>query len=70
MRDHGLRTAIFVSDPTHMLRVLRMAEDVGIEGWGSPTTTSPVERDAVAWIDAAAHEVGGLAVYFVTGESP
>ena len=27
MRDHGLGSAVFVSDPTHMLRVLRMASD-------------------------------------------
>ena len=29
-RDEDLRTGLFVSDETHMLRVLRMAEDLGI----------------------------------------
>jgi uncharacterized SAM-binding protein YcdF (DUF218 family) len=69
MEDDGLSTAIFVSDPTHMLRVLRMASDAGITGYGSPTTTSPIERDAVARVDALVHELGALAVYFLSGEA-
>jgi uncharacterized SAM-binding protein YcdF (DUF218 family) len=70
MRDSGLRTAVFVSDPTHMLRVLRMAADVGIDAYGSPTRTSPLERDPVGRLDATVHELGALGVYFLTGESP
>lgn len=70
MHTAGLRSAVFVSDPTHMLRVLRMAADLGIDGYGSPTRSSPLERDAIARIDATVHEMGALAVYFVTGESP
>jgi uncharacterized SAM-binding protein YcdF (DUF218 family) len=70
MDAEGLQRAVFVSDPSHMLRVLRMADDEGIEGYGSPTRTSPLERDAVARVDAMIHELGALAVYFLTGESP
>ena len=70
MHDSGLRTAVFVSDPTHMLRVLRMAADVGIDAYGSPTRTSPLERDPAGRIDATLHELGALGVYFLTGESP
>ncbi len=70
MAAHHLASAVFVSDPTHMLRVLRMAGDAGIEGAGSPTSTSPVQRDPVAWLDALAHELGALAVYTLTGTSP
>jgi len=70
MQDEGLRSAVFVSDPTHMLRVLRMAADLGLEAYGSPTRTSPMERDPAARIDATVHELGALAVYFITGESP
>ena len=70
MDERRLRTAVFVSDPTHMLRVLRMAGDVGIDAYGSPTRTSPLERDPVGRVDATVHELGALAVYFVTGESP
>ena len=70
MTGSGLRTAVFVSDPTHMLRVLRMAADVGIDAYGSPTRTSPLERDPAGRVDAIVHELGALGVYFVTGESP
>ena len=70
MREQGIGSAVFVSDPSHMLRVLRMASDEGISGFGSPTRTSPLERDPVARLDAIVHELGALAVYFVSGESP
>jgi uncharacterized SAM-binding protein YcdF (DUF218 family) len=70
LRDADLGTAVFVSDRQHMLRVLRMAGDEGIVGWGSPTTTSPIDRDPIARLDATVHELGALAIYFVTGESP
>jgi uncharacterized SAM-binding protein YcdF (DUF218 family) len=70
MRTEDLSTAVFVSDPTHMLRVLRMASDEGIEAFGSPTRTSPLERDPIRAADAVVHELGALAVYFVTGQSP
>jgi uncharacterized SAM-binding protein YcdF (DUF218 family) len=70
MREEGIASAVFVSDPSHMLRVLRMASDEGIRGHGSPTRTSPLERDAVAHLDAIVHELGALAIYFVSGESP
>jgi hypothetical protein len=50
-----------------MLRVLRMANDAGIEAWGSPTTTSPIEKDPAAEADATIHELGALAQYFLAG---
>lgn len=70
MREAGLKSAVFVSDPSHMLRVLRMAADVRIDAYGSPTRTSPLERDPAGRIDATLHELGALGVYFLTGESP
>jgi uncharacterized SAM-binding protein YcdF (DUF218 family) len=66
-RDNGLRSGIFVSDETHMLRVLRMASDQGIEAWGSPTRTSPSDRDADRRRRAMLHELAGLAAYFLGG---
>ena len=69
MRDQGFESAVFVSDPSHMLRVLRMASDEGITAFGSPTRTSPLERDALRHLDAIVHELGALAFYFVSGES-
>jgi uncharacterized SAM-binding protein YcdF (DUF218 family) len=70
LRDHGFATAVFVSDRTHMLRVLRIARDVGIVGYGSPTATSPTDRTFGNRAEAILHELGGLALYFVTGQSP
>jgi uncharacterized SAM-binding protein YcdF (DUF218 family) len=70
LRDHGLTTAVFVSDRTHMLRVLRIARDVGIVGYGSPTATSPTDQTVANRAEAILHELGGLALYFVTGQSP
>ena len=52
-----------------MLRVLRMAADDGIEAWGSPTSTSPIERDPARQIDATLHELGALAQYFLIGSA-
>jgi uncharacterized SAM-binding protein YcdF (DUF218 family) len=67
MRAGELQTAVIVSDRPHMLRVLRMAGDAGIGAWGSPTTTSPLEGDIGARIDATIHELGALAQYFLVG---
>jgi uncharacterized SAM-binding protein YcdF (DUF218 family) len=66
-RQHGFTTGVFVSDRTHMLRVLRMAADQGIDAFGSPTTTSPTDRDAVRRGRALVHELAGLAAYYVGG---
>jgi uncharacterized SAM-binding protein YcdF (DUF218 family) len=70
LRERGLRSAVFVSDPTHMLRVLRIADDLGIEAYGSPTTTSPVQQDLARRTNAMIHELGALGAYFLTGGAP
>ena len=67
LRADGAETAIFVSDRPHMLRVLRMAADAGVIGWGSPTRTSPIENDMGGRVDATVHELGALAYYFLVG---
>jgi uncharacterized SAM-binding protein YcdF (DUF218 family) len=66
-RSRGLESGLFVSDQTHMLRVLRMASDQGIEAWGSPTRTSPTDRDDGRRRKAMLHELAGLAAYYVGG---
>ena len=70
MRDRGLGSAVIVSDPTHMLRSLRMAGDLGLEAWGSPTMTSPIAGDPAQAVRATLHELGALGVYFLTGGAP
>ncbi|HEY3523883.1 MAG TPA: YdcF family protein [Candidatus Limnocylindrales bacterium] len=69
LRVHDINDAVFVSDPTHMLRVLRMAADEGITAYGSPTRTSPIEANPVSRAGATVHELGALAVYLVAGGS-
>ena len=60
---HGLHTALFVSDRSHMLRVLRLAADQGIVGWSSPTETSPDDIDRTLIKNSMIHELGGLGAY-------
>ena len=67
MRTNNLRSAVFVSDETHMLRVLRMASDQGIVAFGSPTRTSPTDLDESRRRKAMLHEVAGLLAYYVGG---
>jgi uncharacterized SAM-binding protein YcdF (DUF218 family) len=70
LRERDIGNALFVSDRTHMLRVLRMADDLGITAWGSPTRTSPSDSDLGRRIDATAHELGAMALYLLAGQAP
>jgi uncharacterized SAM-binding protein YcdF (DUF218 family) len=67
MRGRGLHSAVFVSDRLHMLRVLRIASDEGIDAYGSPTTTSPADITPERWLRSLGHELGGLADYLLLG---
>lgn len=40
MDEHGLRTAVLVSDPLHMKRAMLGARDAGITAYSSPTPTT------------------------------
>ena len=64
LRTHDLHRVLFVSDRTHMLRVLRMASDLGIAAWGSPTPTSPTDLDPDRRWRSIAHELAGLVAYY------
>jgi uncharacterized SAM-binding protein YcdF (DUF218 family) len=69
VRDRGLATTLFVSDRTHMLRVLRIARDEGLTALGSPTLTSPADANLENRVEATIHELGGLTLYFVAGQT-
>lgn len=64
LRANGLHSAVFVSDRTHMLRVLRMASDLDITAWGSPTPTSPTDLEPDRRWRSVVHELAGLAAYY------
>jgi uncharacterized SAM-binding protein YcdF (DUF218 family) len=70
MDAKGLHTALFVSDRSHMLRVLRQADDLGIEGWSSPTTTSPADLSANLKYKSYIHELGAMGLYIFLTEDP
>ena len=67
MREHGLERALFVSDRTHMLRVLRIASDLGLTAYASPARNSPVDQDERARLEAIARELAALSVYLLLG---
>jgi uncharacterized SAM-binding protein YcdF (DUF218 family) len=67
---HGFQTALFVSDRSHMLRVLVLAHDQGIEAWSSPTETSPDDIDASLIYKSMIHELGGLGLYVFVNADP
>jgi uncharacterized SAM-binding protein YcdF (DUF218 family) len=45
MTEHGMKRAVLVSDPFHMLRLKLLSKRVGIEGYTSPTRVSPISRN-------------------------
>jgi uncharacterized SAM-binding protein YcdF (DUF218 family) len=69
LEAEGAGPTLFVSDRTHMLRVLRMAKDLGIEAHGSPTATSPSDATLTGRIDATIHELAALAWYGIGGRA-
>ena len=64
LRANDLHSVLFVSDRTHMLRVLRMAKDLDITSWGSPTATSPTDLEPDRRWRSIAHELAGLLAYY------
>ncbi len=69
LHGQGLTTTLFVSDRTHMLRVLRFARDEGLTPLGSPTDTSPTDANFGNRLEATLHEIGGLSLYFLAGQT-
>ena len=67
--ERGIRSAVFVSDRGHMLRVIRMAGDLGVEAYGSPTDESPSDATLTARARATLHELGALGWYLIVGQS-
>jgi uncharacterized SAM-binding protein YcdF (DUF218 family) len=69
LHARGLTSTLFVSDRTHMLRVLRIARDEGLTPLGSPTATSPTDATFGNRLEATIHELGGLSLYFLIGQT-
>jgi len=67
LAGRGGGPALFVSDRLHMLRVLRIADDLGIDAHGSPAPDSPSDATIGRRLDATVHELGALAWYGLVG---
>lgn len=68
LEREALESAVFVSDRSHMLRVLRTARDLGIEAYGSPAADSPMDATMARRVEATLHELGALAWYALVGQ--
>jgi len=54
---------LLVSDPFHMLRSLKMARDLGLVAYGSPTRTSPISGSIVAEVRYVVRESWAYLLY-------
>jgi uncharacterized SAM-binding protein YcdF (DUF218 family) len=66
VRTNGLGAIMLVSDPFHMLRSLKMARDLGMVAYGSPTRTSPISESVVAEAGYVVRESWAYLVYLFT----
>ena len=68
-RDRGWSSAVLVSDPWHVMRAERMAEDAGLEATGSPTRQGPAVQTRATQFRYILRETAAYLLYRATGES-
>ena len=68
-RDRGWRTAVLVSDPWHVMRAQRMAQDQGIDASSSPTRQGPAVQTRTTQFRYILRETAAYLLYRATGES-
>ena len=66
----GLESVLLVSERFHMLRSLVMAEDLGMQAYGSPTSTSPRDHNPAWRFYYTLREVAAYAAYVLGLRSP
>jgi len=62
-RANGISSVLLVSDPFHMLRALKMAHDLRLVAYASPTRTSPITGSGVEEARYVVREAGAYLVY-------
>jgi uncharacterized SAM-binding protein YcdF (DUF218 family) len=62
-RANGIDTVLLVSDPFHMLRSLKMARDLRLSAYGSPTRTSPISGNRAEEARYVVREIWAYLVY-------
>ncbi len=65
-RRRDISSVLLVSDRFHMERSLRMATDLGLRAYGSPTATSPVEEKPASRLRYTLREVAALTAYLLS----
>jgi uncharacterized SAM-binding protein YcdF (DUF218 family) len=68
-RRKGWSTAVLVTDPWHVMRAERMADDSGIDASASPTRQGPAVRSRTTQVQYIVRETAAYLVYRVTGQS-
>jgi uncharacterized SAM-binding protein YcdF (DUF218 family) len=62
-RANRIGAVLLVSDPFHMLRSIKMARDLGLIAYGSPTRTSPIAAGSGEEIRYVVREAWAYLVY-------
>jgi uncharacterized SAM-binding protein YcdF (DUF218 family) len=62
-RANGISSVLLVSDPFHMLRALKMARDLGLVAYASPTHTSPISGNGAEEAYTMVREAWAYLVY-------
>jgi uncharacterized SAM-binding protein YcdF (DUF218 family) len=62
-RQQHIGSVMLVSDPFHMLRSLKMARDLRMDAYGSPTRTSPISGSRAAEVSYVVREAWAYLVY-------
>ena len=68
-RQHGWRSAVLVTDPWHVMRAERMADDSGIEASSSPTRQGPAVQTRTTQFRYIMRETAAYLLYRLTGRS-
>jgi uncharacterized SAM-binding protein YcdF (DUF218 family) len=67
--ERGWTSAVVVTDPWHVMRAERMAEDAGIEAVSSPTRQGPAVQTRGTQFRYILRETAAYLLYRATGES-
>ncbi|MCV2489757.1 YdcF family protein [Geodermatophilus sp. YIM 151500] len=67
--ERGWRSAVLVTDPWHVMRTERMAEDAGIAAESSPTRQGPSVYSRATQFRYILRETAAYLLYRATGES-
>ena len=67
-RANRIGAVLLVSDPFHMLRSIKMARDLGLIAYGSPTRTSPISAGSAEETRYVVREAWAYLVYLFARE--